>query len=319
MLSDEDIDQDFPLEIDDACITADAVLPMPPGQTSPMAAFNAHISLVKLLAKTVRYDLFEHLPEAAKLGRLNTTPQKKRSEPMKDLAQANTDKTPNMAARKSILRSPTEWTSPSYATEDADRIPSSRAYDSPKVPRHNISNMEQVSIGTPQQAFSSSPQDTSGFQTSSMIARSVPSSSIGPTYSPPNTTGMSGFPDITTMMFPSNDPFAYPNQPMTTLENLQGSNRDLSFAPQLITDRANHESYSNPSAPVYGPLPAYTLQDMRSTSARMDDGSRGFDDGQGWAGQHPQGRFAAPPARSDWDTIFGEDWSGGWTDPGYTQ
>lgn len=55
MLSDEDIDQDVPLELDDAYITADAVLPMPPEQTSPMAAFNAHITLVKLLAKTVRY------------------------------------------------------------------------------------------------------------------------------------------------------------------------------------------------------------------------------------------------------------------------
>lgn len=55
MLSDEDIDQEFPLEVDDDCITADTVLPMPPGKTALMTAFTAHIRLVRLLAKTVRY------------------------------------------------------------------------------------------------------------------------------------------------------------------------------------------------------------------------------------------------------------------------
>lgn len=55
MLSDDDIDQEFPLEVDDACITSDGILPMPPGRTSLMTAFNAHVRLVKIMAKTVRY------------------------------------------------------------------------------------------------------------------------------------------------------------------------------------------------------------------------------------------------------------------------
>lgn len=55
MLSDDDIDQELPLEVDDTYITEDAVLPMPPGKTSLMVAFNAHSRLVKLMAKTVRY------------------------------------------------------------------------------------------------------------------------------------------------------------------------------------------------------------------------------------------------------------------------
>ena len=55
MLSDDDIDQDLPLEVEDACITQDAILPMSAGNTSLMAAFNAHSRLIRLLAKTVRY------------------------------------------------------------------------------------------------------------------------------------------------------------------------------------------------------------------------------------------------------------------------
>lgn len=55
MLNDEDIDQELPIEVDDACITENAVIPMPSGKASIMAAFNAHVRLVRLLAKTVRY------------------------------------------------------------------------------------------------------------------------------------------------------------------------------------------------------------------------------------------------------------------------
>lgn len=55
MLSDDDIDQDLPLEVDDEFITADGIIPMPPGRVSVMAAFNAHALLVNILAKTMKY------------------------------------------------------------------------------------------------------------------------------------------------------------------------------------------------------------------------------------------------------------------------
>lgn len=54
-LSDEDIDQDFPAEVDDEYITRDGIQPMPEGQVSIMTAFNAHTRLVQLLAKIVRH------------------------------------------------------------------------------------------------------------------------------------------------------------------------------------------------------------------------------------------------------------------------
>ncbi|KAK4552486.1 Gypsy retrotransposon integrase-like protein 1 [Recurvomyces mirabilis] len=53
-LSDDDIDQEFPLEIDDEYITDNGILPMPEGTVSLMTAFNAHTRLVILLSKIVR-------------------------------------------------------------------------------------------------------------------------------------------------------------------------------------------------------------------------------------------------------------------------
>lgn len=223
-----------------------------------------------------------------------------------------------MATGRSISQNPTQWSSSSYALEGPEPTQSSSTYNSPTAPGQIISNLERVTAGDSQQAFSSLPQSTTNFQPSSVISGSIPSSTTQSTYCPPNTTGVSGFPDLTNMMFPSNDPFAYPNQPISVLENLQSSNPDQSFTSQLFADGPNTESYNNPSAPFYGPIPAYSMQGTQSTGAQADGEFRGFDGSQGWA-QQPQGRFAGPPAGSGWDTIFGEDWSGGWTELGNTQ
>jgi hypothetical protein len=55
MLSDDDIDQELPLEVDDEYITKDAILPMPAGTTSLYAASNAHTRLMQILAKVIKY------------------------------------------------------------------------------------------------------------------------------------------------------------------------------------------------------------------------------------------------------------------------
>ena len=55
MLSNDDIDQEMPEEIDDEYITKEGILPMPPGRLSVNVALNAHTRLVDILAKTVRY------------------------------------------------------------------------------------------------------------------------------------------------------------------------------------------------------------------------------------------------------------------------
>ncbi|CAN9480239.1 unnamed protein product [Alternaria alternata] len=54
-LDDEDIDQEWPIEVDDEYITETEILPMPEGSISVMAAFNAHTRLVQILNKICKY------------------------------------------------------------------------------------------------------------------------------------------------------------------------------------------------------------------------------------------------------------------------
>ena len=55
MLSDDDVDQDQPLEVDDEYITANEIKSMPPGRPSLISAFNAHTRILTILTKTVKY------------------------------------------------------------------------------------------------------------------------------------------------------------------------------------------------------------------------------------------------------------------------
>ena len=55
MLSDEDIDQEYPSEVDDEYITEQAILPMPAGTFALMRATNAHTKLTMIMRKVVRY------------------------------------------------------------------------------------------------------------------------------------------------------------------------------------------------------------------------------------------------------------------------
>jgi len=54
-LEDEDIDQEWPAEVDDEFITASGIAPMPAGTISVMAAFNAHTRIVQVLSKICKY------------------------------------------------------------------------------------------------------------------------------------------------------------------------------------------------------------------------------------------------------------------------
>ena len=54
-LEDEDIDQEWPAEVDDENITESGIQPMPEGTISVMAAFNAHTRIVQVLSKICKY------------------------------------------------------------------------------------------------------------------------------------------------------------------------------------------------------------------------------------------------------------------------
>lgn len=55
MLSDDDIDQEYPLAIDDEFITPEGILPSLPDRTPLMAGANAHARLTDIIMKVVRY------------------------------------------------------------------------------------------------------------------------------------------------------------------------------------------------------------------------------------------------------------------------
>lgn len=54
-IADEDIDQDMPTDVDDECITSDAILPQPKGVMPAIVAANAHCRLLQIMAKMVKY------------------------------------------------------------------------------------------------------------------------------------------------------------------------------------------------------------------------------------------------------------------------
>jgi hypothetical protein len=54
-LNDDDVDQEWPTEVDDEYITETEIRPMPEGKTSIFTAFNAHTKLVFILEKICKY------------------------------------------------------------------------------------------------------------------------------------------------------------------------------------------------------------------------------------------------------------------------
>ncbi|KAH1646709.1 hypothetical protein KXX16_000407 [Aspergillus fumigatus] len=55
MLSDDDIDQEYPMDVDGQFITKDGILPMPSDYTPLMAGANAHTRLSNIILKVVKY------------------------------------------------------------------------------------------------------------------------------------------------------------------------------------------------------------------------------------------------------------------------
>jgi hypothetical protein len=88
-------------------------------------------------------------------------------------------------------------------------------------------------------------------------------------------------PDLSAMMFPSADPFAYPNQPMMEFDNikqenigdnmLNGQPRPNNYAPSVYDDLEGQ---------LFGPIPPYLMQGQPNfdvgAAAQMDTGMSGL-------------------------------------------
>ena len=164
-------------------------------------------------------------------------------------------------------------------------------------------------------------------ETSDSPHSSMPPNGDQSAYDMQNTFIDQGVRDVSAVMFPSGDPFAYPNQPMTTLENRQfikqenpiGSTDSMYNVPGTTTAGAPYDNYA---AQVYGQMPPYLIQDhqsgylqgmneplsMSDTDPNANPTTQGFEPGH-W----PLNRQERSSNTSGvgFDQLFGEDW-GGW-------
>lgn len=181
---------------------------------------------------------------------------------------------------------------------------------------HGSSGADSIGLSTPESISS---------RTGASVANSLPSGSPA--------LSSNGFPDLSAMMFPSADPFAYPNQPMTTLESRNFIKSEDCFDANMY-DLTNPSILDGPfdalDAQIYGQLPPYLMQGqqpdtgLQNASPPLDMNYLGpdlnvlamNDGGDGWAGQ--QARTGGAQGMN-LDPIFGENWSSGWVNSGYAQ
>ncbi|KAF2261713.1 hypothetical protein CC78DRAFT_342469 [Lojkania enalia] len=163
---------------------------------------------------------------------------------------------------------------------------------------------------------------------------SFPGTPLNATYVDP--TGLNvPLSDVSAMMFPSTDPFAYPNQPMTTFENnnnlhrfqgkdgspianipFQVSGMDVkghpaTFSPVPIGSRPTPAARQDSDVQLYGPMPMYLMQGGQMTGAPTQ---KGFP-------SHPQPQNVHVPTGEsgnvNLEEWFGsEEWANTFMDPG---
>lgn len=147
-----------------------------------------------------------------------------------------------------------------------------------------------------------------------------PTSAIPSVYGMQNAYFGQGVPDVSAMMFPSADPFAYPNQPMTTLENRNSIKQEH---PMHVT----MQNLTNPTTTTNGQyktmtqafsMPPYTMQGQPSSYTQGFEPAMTMSTGEPTTASIPmQGTVPSqwsqqqPRAGMNYDQLFGEDW-GGW-------
>ncbi|KAL6713434.1 Gypsy retrotransposon integrase-like protein 1 [Lecanora helva] len=190
-----------------------------------------------------------------------------------------------------------------------------------------LSNMDSAFAKNLQGPHTPSTANGAFMQASNSPHNSIPPNGDQPTYDMQNTLAGQGVPDVSAVMFPSADPFAYPNQPMTTLENHQLIKQESPVDPSIFntSDAAAVTSapYDNYGAQMYNQLPPYVLPEaqpsylqglnepMSMTSTDPTTASIGTQSYE--PGHWPLNRQErlANTSGVGFDQLFGEDW-GGW-------
>jgi hypothetical protein len=110
-----------------------------------------------------------------------------------------------------------------------------------------------------------SPTDISFASTPNSSSATDPSAQQAEFSIPQSFGSSNNFPDLSAMMFPSGDPFAYPNQPMTEFDNIKQENMtDVQNSPAAPLFLPNGTSgsgiYDDLEGQLFGPIPPYLMQ-----------------------------------------------------------
>ena len=200
---------------------------------------------------------------------------------------------------------------------------------------YDLSSLRQQVIDT---SYRRSSQDTYspttpsvGIHTPDSPSGPIPSSTTQSNLPASQNMANSGLFDLSAMMFPSTDPFAYPTQPMTTLENHQLGKQEYPYNSNMY-DQASSSTSGPPfdglDAQLFGPMPSFLMQghtlgnEIQNMTMPLDmpggTSTSAMNSGESQWAQQQGGQGVVTPG-VNFDQIFGEDWSAGWMDQGYRQ
>ena len=106
--------------------------------------------------------------------------------------------------------------------------------------------------------------------------------------------GNMNLPDLRNVMFPSNNPFAYPNQPISTLEDTQFSPNDQgNFSNFYMSNNMAQPnmSYENLSSPVFGSFPPFMTQSQPPVTGGTSAPFQNLPGTPGVGGMQPNSNF----------------------------
>ncbi|KAL8995339.1 MAG: hypothetical protein Q9169_004914 [Polycauliona sp. 2 TL-2023] len=270
-------------------------------------------------------EIFEQLPKAlGKSGKLDSVSQNKRPASSKS---SNRPEVNASAANKMNEQTPIRWSNRSSTVEDLGWKSASGSQNTTPLANQPRLNVQPSYSQSPHQPFAptiSDPATTNRFEHDLHHIGIMPNGATQTSFPSEQGVGKDDFPDLSTMMFPSNDPFAYPNQPMSTLESLNGGTQGQAFEMPTFTNSAPGEGYNGINTPLYGPLPSYTMagtpRPSNLNAKHAGSENMGLNGNLGWGQGLEQGQYGGVPVGLGWDAMFGEDWNGGvWTDQGFRQ
>ncbi|KAI9717750.1 MAG: hypothetical protein M1812_004479 [Candelaria pacifica] len=284
--------------------------------------------------------LFDQLPDRLKRSRSGSAPLK---------TKKRHATSPNPTSRPSILQpqptAPKVNTSPEHldARSNLTRERASFPYDNlcisatdplESIHRRSSPNVTYTPSSLAENRVTASPESTISHQKNRPQTRPQTFPQQLQTQPP---FGPHDIPDLSATMFPSADPFAYPNQPMTSLEsgpykrsphqnyNALSPNNPNTSPMYFPGTGGSGNGYDSLEVQLFGPLPSYLMQGQQGqlqpgnilnmpAQQAVPSGMMGMADDI----HSQQLRMASTPALNYNELFGGEDWTG-LMDPAYRQ